>query len=94
MTEKKHQSTAEKQKAYRERKKEEARKLGAEVVDEHADALRKLGKMPKELEDLGRAYGTDEADRRGETGKKKEERIARAIRYQEFLWERDGASSG
>lgn len=55
---------------------------------------KKVTAMPKELIDLGRRYGEDEANRRGETGKKKEERIARAIRYQQFLWERDGASSG
>lgn len=50
---------------------------------------REKDKALEEMRELGRRYGEDEANRRGEKGKKREERIARAIRYQEFLYEGD-----
>lgn len=53
------------------------------------EAPKKQFKLPAHLVELGRQYGTDEADRRGEKGKKREERIKRAIGYQLFLYERD-----
>ena len=70
-------SNAQRQKEYKERRKQE---------------MQAQGKL-EEMKELGRRYGEDEANRRQEVGKKREERIARAIRYQEFLWERDSGQT-
>lgn len=65
-------------------------KSGAERVAEH----RQRQKAREAAIELGRRYGEDEADKRGEIDDEREDRIQRAVHYQ--LWDLEGrpVSSG
>lgn len=62
------------------------------MTQTNAEKQKNYRERKKKLDDmreLGRRYGEDECNRQNLKGKPREERIARAIRYQEFLYERD-----
>lgn len=54
-------------------------------------AARKRGLSREQAIDIGRQLGTDEADRRGDVGADRQERIERAMAY--AAWDYDGRPS-